>query len=234
MYGNNFWHFLAKIWPERTTSRDGCVLLKKNINFLWPKMARWDPVFDTKDRPEKVYVGPLSRSFPGNEAHRLFARGPNWGFWVGAKKFMLKESMCFFRPLEFLGGVVGDRFLSSTGAGKNCALSTRLQHPAQHCGGENSCAQRPKGSPQKGYPRSGRFLEMSLRNYCVKCLKIEEMWPFHGYPFCGYPFWSRSKPMGPEILSGTGAPVRRKAPKAFPALCWMNFSLRFESGTDKV
>ena len=27
MYRNNFWRFLAKIWPENTTSRDGCVLL---------------------------------------------------------------------------------------------------------------------------------------------------------------------------------------------------------------
>ena len=51
----------------------------------------------------------------------------------------------------------------------------------------------PKGSPQKGYPWSGRSLEISLRNYCIKCPKIREIWPFHGYPFCGYPFWPSSK-----------------------------------------
>ena len=50
----------------------------------------------------------------------------------------------------------------------------------------------PKGSPQKGYPWSGRILEISLRNYCIICPKIGEIWPFHGYPFCGYPFWSSS------------------------------------------
>ena len=26
----------------------------------------------------------------------------------------------------------------------------------------------------------------------LKCPKIEEIRPFHGYPFCGYPFWSSS------------------------------------------
>ena len=49
---------------------------------------------------------------------------------------------------------------------------------------------RTKGFPQKGYPRSGQFLRKSLRNYCRKCPKNEEVWPFHGHPFCGYPFWS--------------------------------------------
>ena len=50
----------------------------------------------------------------------------------------------------------------------------------------------PKGSPQKGYPWSGRFLEISLRKYCIKCPKIGEIWAFHGCPFCGCPFWSSS------------------------------------------
>ena len=27
MYRNNFWCFLAEIWPKKTTSRDGCGLL---------------------------------------------------------------------------------------------------------------------------------------------------------------------------------------------------------------
>ena len=40
------------------------------------------------------------RSFPFNEAHKLFFWGAKWGFWVGAKKFILKTFMCFFRPLK--------------------------------------------------------------------------------------------------------------------------------------
>ena len=27
MYRNNLWRFFAQIWPEKTTSRDGCMLL---------------------------------------------------------------------------------------------------------------------------------------------------------------------------------------------------------------
>ena len=57
--------------------------------------------FRTPKIPEKVYVYvPLLRSFPGNEAHKLFSGGPKQGFWVAAKKFMLKKFMCFFCPLE--------------------------------------------------------------------------------------------------------------------------------------
>ena len=60
----------------------------------------------------------------------------------------------------------------------------------------------PKGSPQKGYPWLGRFLDISLRNYCIKCPKIGESWPFHGYPFCGYPFWSSSTFIPPCVTPG--------------------------------
>ena len=35
----------------------------------WPV---WDPVFDPQNPPEKVYVGSFLRSFPANEAHKLF------------------------------------------------------------------------------------------------------------------------------------------------------------------
>ena len=79
----------------KTTLRAG----KNNkLNFLWPKMARLGPSFGPPKAPETVYVYvPLLRSFPGNEAHKLFFF---WGpkttrFWVGAKKFMLK-SLCAF------------------------------------------------------------------------------------------------------------------------------------------
>ena len=53
--------------------------------------------------------------------------------------------------------------------------------------------QGPKGCPQKGYPWSGRFLKVFLRNYCTKCPRNGKIWPFYGYPFCGYPFWSCPK-----------------------------------------
>ena len=38
MYRNNFWRFLAKLWPEKTTSRDGCVLLMPG-----PRRGFWVP-----------------------------------------------------------------------------------------------------------------------------------------------------------------------------------------------
>ena len=69
-------------------------------NFLWPKMARLGPRFHPQNPPEKVYVRPFFASFPENEAHKLFSGGPEWVFWVGAKKLMLKNCMCFFRPLS--------------------------------------------------------------------------------------------------------------------------------------
>ena len=47
---------------------------------------------------------------------------------------------------------------------------------------ESFSRQGPKGFPKKGYPLSGRFLKISLRNYCIQCPKIGEMRPFHGYP----------------------------------------------------
>ena len=35
MYRSDFWRFFAKIWPEKTTSRDGCVLLTKERQSSW-------------------------------------------------------------------------------------------------------------------------------------------------------------------------------------------------------
>ena len=64
--------------------------------------------------------------------------------------------------------------------------------PGHTCTLHGLSREGPKGSPQKGYPWSGRFLAISLRNYCIKCPKKGEIWPFHGYPLCGYPFWSSS------------------------------------------
>ena len=70
------------------------------LKFLWPKMARLRPPFRPKNPPEKVYVGPFLRPFPGNEAHKLFSKGPKWGVLGGGQKVMLKKFMCFFGPLN--------------------------------------------------------------------------------------------------------------------------------------
>ena len=50
------------------------------------------PFLTPQNPPKKVYVGPFLRSFQGNEAHKLFLGAQNGGFWVGAKKFMLKTN----------------------------------------------------------------------------------------------------------------------------------------------
>ena len=69
--------------------------------------------------------------------------------------------------------------------------------------------QQGLGCTQKGSPCSRRFLKISLRNYCIKCLRIEEIWPFHGYPSCGYPFWSRSKFARPLDCSQSKSPLQQ-------------------------
>ena len=51
--------------------------------------------------PQKFMWVPFLRSFPGNEAHKLFSGGPNWGISGGTKKFMLKKFMCCFCPLDW-------------------------------------------------------------------------------------------------------------------------------------
>ena len=71
---------------------------KKNnkLNFLWPIHAPLGPLFDPKNPPENVCVGPFLRPFPGNEAHKLFFWGPKLGcFGCG---FLLKMFMCLFGP----------------------------------------------------------------------------------------------------------------------------------------
>ena len=95
--------------PRNTLHRTGFRIHNVNINLgqaknkkldcLWPKMAVLYPPFDPKIRTDKVYEGPLLRSFPANEAHKLFSWGPNWGVLGGGQKFMLKTFLSFFFPL---------------------------------------------------------------------------------------------------------------------------------------
>ena len=59
------------------------------------------PFLAPKIPPKKFMWVPFLRPFPGNEAHKFFFLGAQIGvFRVGAKMFMLKKFMCFFRPLH--------------------------------------------------------------------------------------------------------------------------------------
>ena len=63
------------------------IFLGGRINFsCGPKWPVWDPLFDPKISPKKFMWVPFLRSFPGNEAHKLFAGGPEWGILGGGAK----------------------------------------------------------------------------------------------------------------------------------------------------
>ena len=84
---------------------------------------------------------------------------------------------------------IGDNFGESLGGSQAPRASAKFPWLPRNFPEFSGRAERVS---TKGYPSSGRFLEISLkliiRNYCIKCPKIGEIWPFHGYPFCGYPF----------------------------------------------
>ena len=73
---------------------------KKAINSssCGPKWPVWDPISGPKSPPDKVHEGPLLRSLPGSEAHKLLSGGLTWGIWGG--EVMLQKLMCFFCPLN--------------------------------------------------------------------------------------------------------------------------------------
>ena len=78
---------------------------KQTKTFCGRKWPVGTPLLTTEKKPQKIYVGPFFRPFPGNEAHNffLFSGGPKSGFWVGPKSFMLKKLMCFICPLWVIG-----------------------------------------------------------------------------------------------------------------------------------
>ena len=64
---------------------------------MWPKMARLRPHFGHQKSPRKSLCGSLFAFFPRKWGTSTFFLGAQkGGFWVGAKKFMLKKFMCFF------------------------------------------------------------------------------------------------------------------------------------------
>ena len=74
---------------------------KNKLNFLWPKMARLGPRFGPPKSPEKVYVYvPLLRSFPANEAHKLFSGGPKSGVLGGGQKVYVEKVYVLFPSLN--------------------------------------------------------------------------------------------------------------------------------------
>ena len=57
------------------------------------------PFLTPKIPPKKFMWVPFLRSFPGNEAHKLFSGGPNWGVLGGGQKvYVEKVYMLFLSP----------------------------------------------------------------------------------------------------------------------------------------
>ena len=94
-YGSSFFTCgggTVKIWGQEENNK---------LNFLWPKMARWDPVLDPQNPPKKFMFICLFCVLSQEMRHINFFLGvQNREFWVGDKKFMLKKFMCFSRPLK--------------------------------------------------------------------------------------------------------------------------------------
>ena len=62
----------------------------------WPV---WDPFLTPKPPPKKFMWVPLLRSFPGNEAHKLFSEGPRWGVLGGGQKAYVEKVHVLFPSL---------------------------------------------------------------------------------------------------------------------------------------
>ena len=72
---------------------------KNKLNFLWSKTAVWDPLFDPPN-PQNSLCGSLFCVLSQEMRHINFFLGVQNGvFWVGAKKFMLENFMCFSVPI---------------------------------------------------------------------------------------------------------------------------------------
>ena len=77
---------------KKKSSRAG----KNNkLSFLWPKWPFGTP-FLIQNPPERIYVGPFLRSFPGNEEHN-FLGGPKWGVLGGGQKVYVVKVYVLFR-----------------------------------------------------------------------------------------------------------------------------------------
>ena len=88
-------------------------------------MARLGPRFSRPRSPEKVYVYvPLLRSFPGNEAHKLFSGGPKSGVLGGGQKVYVEKVYVLFLSLIYFWCGVHLRK-------ENCAFTKATSIPAR-------------------------------------------------------------------------------------------------------
>ena len=53
----------------------------------------------SKIRPKKFMWVPFLHSFPGNEAHKLFSGGPEWGVLGGGQKVYVEKVYVLFPSL---------------------------------------------------------------------------------------------------------------------------------------
>ena len=79
------------------------------LNLLWPKMARWDPLFDPwNSLCKSLYVGPFLAFFPGKWGTRkLFSGGRKWGVTGGGAKSWCWKVYVLFRSLKLEGKGLG-------------------------------------------------------------------------------------------------------------------------------
>ena len=118
--------------------------------FVAQKWPVWDPFFDPKSH-EKVYVGPLLRSFPGNEAHRLFSGAPKGGFWAGAES-LCRRNLCACMSCPFYGrGATQPFHLTFGNARREDTLSWPLG-PAAGALGRRSLHRGPSGESHRSPP----------------------------------------------------------------------------------
>ena len=86
---------------RKSTCMTGGWSKQRSAKLFVAENGQFGTPFSTPRIPLKKFMWvPFLRSFPRNEAHKLFSEGPKLGVWVGANKFMLKKFMCFFRPLS--------------------------------------------------------------------------------------------------------------------------------------
>ena len=73
------------------------------LNFCSPKWPVWDPLFDPKFPPEKVYVDPFFCVLSQEMRHINFFLGPKWGVLGGGQKVYVEKVYVLFPSLKFAG-----------------------------------------------------------------------------------------------------------------------------------
>ena len=74
------------------------------------------PFLAPKIPPKKFMWAPFLRPFPGNEAHKLFSGGPNWGVLGGGPKVYVEQMYVLLKKISFFvfrGCLVAHRAVTS-------------------------------------------------------------------------------------------------------------------------